>query len=173
MYTFVRSIDSSNLDFKPVLLSNQNNSKYYAIAVDKRCNIKKGLVYACISKDINTVNYWVNKDIKFIINPFDYKQRYFDYSTITVIKQNRITPVIILDEIKELNKIQTGYFLKNAMLFTSFCKKQKVPIIVDLGLNLSNKTNEMQEYYNYSIFDYTISQAKMFNKVVFEGLYED
>jgi len=168
-----------NENFNFVLLtdksvSNISNKNFKTcLLVDKPTNPKGDFDFiGCVAKDLNNVNFWLNKKVDFLINPFDDKQRFFDYSTITVMKKNKIIPVILLKDFGKYNKMQAAYFLKNAIMFVEFCKKNEIPVIVDLGLDSNKRTNEKQELAIYNLFELTQEQGKIFNEMVFSDVNE-
>lgn len=175
--TYFFITNSSNIETNKhnfVYLGTKSSANYlFCLTVSKQENIKDKYDYiACVAKDTNAINYWINKKIDFIINPFSDMNRYFDSNTINVLKKNKITPVILLNELAKYNKIQTTYFLRNARLFSELCKKHKLPLIIDTGVNAEKRGSLKQEFAVYSFFDYTFEQAKMFNKIVFGDKFE-
>lgn len=110
---------------------------------------------AVFTSDVKTLEFWLNKKIDFIINPFDFKGRAFDSKTFSIMKQKNILPIIILDFIIEKDTKKQIYLLKHLLLFNKLCKKNKMPIII-----LSN--NEKQSKEMYISLGYNENQIKNF-----------
>jgi hypothetical protein len=172
MFTFSRINDTNNSDMNILSLDSLNKGSFYCLPLNNMCK-KNANIGGCTAKDINIVNFWIKKSINFLINPFDWQKRYFDLGTINMIKEYNVKPVILLDEIKDLNNFQTASFLRNARIFNKFCVKKKIPIIIDSGGKTSMKTNSEQELYNYTIFNYNLQQGKYFNEIIFGDIYEN
>jgi hypothetical protein len=155
----LKDIKSCLVFSKPVQSSSVNNLK------------SKFTYFAVKSAELSEVNYWINKNIDFIINPFSDRLRGFDYSTINIIKQKKIIPVIILSDMKNYNLFQKAYFLKSANDFAEYSKIQKIPLIIVTGQNIEDnnyKINKENYFSNYVLFDFTPEQGKMYQKMVFE-----
>jgi hypothetical protein len=97
---------------------------------------------AVLTSDVNTLEFWLNKKINFIINPFDFKGRAFDSKTFSVMKQKNILPIIILDFIIEKDSKKQIYLFKHLLLFNKLCEKNKIPLII-----LSNNQNQAKAMY--------------------------
>ena len=81
-----------------LILSNKSELKY----LNNYSNYKFG----AIVNNIDDLLFWSNKKINFIINPFNYKERFFDNSTFSLLTKNNINIIIIWDLIfeKEISK---------------------------------------------------------------------
>lgn len=110
---------------------------------------------AVFTADVNTLEFWLNKKIDYIINPFDFKGKAFDSKTFSLIKQKNILPIIILDFIFEKDQKKQIYLFKHLLLFNKLCKKNKIPIII-----LSNNNDNSNAMYY--ILGYNEKQIKNF-----------
>lgn len=139
------------------------NSKDVCIVFTKRQgNISDKFGYSGVFSCIpDVVEFWAKKNIDFIINPFDAKQRGFDENSFSLLLQNEITPVILLDKILTQNKEEQIQILRNLFLLNGLCKKYKLPIII------VSEENNKEINVIYSILGYNENQITNFNKVIF------
>jgi hypothetical protein len=117
---------------------------------------------AIFTSDVNILEFWINKKIDYIINPFDFKSRAFDNNTFSLMKQKNIIPIIILDFIFDKDHKKQNYLFKHLILFNKLCKKNKLPILL-LSNNI-DVTNAM-----YYILGYSENQAKNFLSELYES----
>jgi len=107
---------------------------------------KKSLYY---SKNLNEINKLLLNCADIIINPFSDKFRFFDNETTNLMEQKKTIGIINLNVLSEMNRIQQSFFLKNARIFVSLCKKKKINLVITSGLGFNDK----QEISNYVFFD--------------------
>ena len=69
------------------LFKNTNDAQFYS----KLQNITK---CAVLSNNANDIQFWINKNIDYIVNPFDFKSKGFDKNTFSILIQNKILPKI-------------------------------------------------------------------------------
>lgn len=128
--SFVSPKDNGNI----IVFTNLKDSSLFPKVSNKKI--------AVLTSDVNTLEFWLNKKIDFIINPFDFKGRAFDSKTFSVMKQKNILPIIILDFIIEKDTKKQIYLLKHLLLFNKLCKKNKIPLII-----LANDEKQSKEMY--------------------------
>lgn len=110
---------------------------------------------AVLSSNPDALSFWINKKIDFIINPFDFKGKGFDKNTFSILIQNNILPIIILDKIILSDKDLQLQTFKHLFSFNKLCIKYKLPIII-----LSH--DDKASYAFYNILGYNEIQAKQF-----------
>ncbi len=115
-------------------------------------------VYSAIP---DIIDFWIKKDVDFIINPFDAKQRGFDERSFSLLIQNNIEPVILLAKILTANKEEQIHILQNLFMLNELCKKYKLPLLI-----LSEK-NEKEINTIYNILNYNENQISAFTKEAF------
>jgi hypothetical protein len=130
------------------LFKNTNDAQFYS----KLQNITK---CAVLSNNANDIQFWINKNIDYIVNPFDFKSKGFDKNTFSILIQNKILPIILLEKLFINNKQNQIQIFKHLIAFVKLCKKYKLPLII-----LSN--NIELTYATYSILGYNEKQAERF-----------
>jgi hypothetical protein len=83
-----------------------------------------------MSNTPNVIAFWANKKIDYIINPFDYKGKGFDKNIFSVLKQNNISPIILLNKIMLVEKDKQLQIFKHLIAFNKLCIKFKMPLII-------------------------------------------
>lgn len=83
-----------------------------------------------MSNNPNVISFWLNKKIDYIINPFDYRGKGFDKNIFSVLKQNKIYPVILLAKIMLNEKDKQLQVFKHLIAFNKLCIKFKMPLII-------------------------------------------
>jgi len=131
-----------------VLFRNVDDAKHYP----KIQNLAK---CAVLSNNANDISFWVNKKIDYIVNPFDFKGKGFDKNVFSLLKQNKILPVILLEKILLDDKQKQIQIFKHLIAFNKLCKKYKLSLII-----LSN--NIELTYATYSVLGYNEKQAERF-----------
>lgn len=170
------------MTFKPFYTSTKNNQTIFFCFAENANQIPKevNLKSVCIvftKKQGNTSNkycynavysaipdiieFWVKKKIDFIINPFDGKQRGFDENTFSLLVQNKITPLILLDKILTPNKEEQIHLLQNLFTLSDLCKKYKFPLLI------ISENNEDEINTIYYVLGYNENQMLNFTKEVF------
>ena len=150
----------------------EQNNKNHCLVVDVSKNkeeFRKAPNYSCYIgakvSSLKDVFFCLDKKVNFIINPFNYKTKFFDNSTITVMKQKGIYPLIFMNEYLGLSKGQQIGFLKNTFLLVNLAKKQSLPVFIASGAK-----NEDEIIYNneflYPLFDIKIEQANNFFEIL-------
>ncbi len=134
-----------------LILSNKSELKY----LNNYSNYKFG----AIVNNIDDLLFWSNKKINFIINPFNYKERFFDNSTFSLLTKNNINIIIIWDLIFEKEISKQIFIYKHLIILNKLCKKNKIPLII------LNKDLE-KTYQIYKILNYNKKQAKYFLSLV-------
>ncbi len=169
--------------FKPFYISTRNNKTIFfcfaenanlipkeinpksvcLIFTKKQGNISDKFDYKAVYSAIpDIIDFWIRKNIDFIINPFDGKQRGFDENSFSLLIQNNITPVVLLDKILTPNKEEQIHLLQNLFVLNSLCKKYKFPLLI-----LSEK-NEIEINAIYNILGYNENQIENFQRCVFK-----
>lgn len=145
------------------LIPKEINSKSVCLVFTKKqgncsANFGYNAVYSAIP---DIIDFWIKKNIDFIINPFDAKQRGFDERCFSLLTQNNITPVILLEKILTPNKEEQIHILQNLFVLNELCKKYKLPLLI-----LSEK-NEFEVNGMSNILGYNKNQISTFIKGLF------
>jgi len=148
----------------PELMSTNNTQKKICIFKDK--NAAKDLqkmraacnATAIMSSDTETIEFWISKKIDFIVNPFDEKERGFDSNTFSILVQNEIYPIILLEKIITLDREKQIRLFKHLFVLIRLCKKHHLPIII-----LSKDIHVSYAFYH--ILGYNETQAQRFLKM--------
>lgn len=162
----------SQIIFLTEVYSKDVNNKKHCLVVDVSKNkneFKKTGNYGCYVgarvSSLKDVFFCLDKKLDFIINPFNYKTKFFDNSTITVMKQRGLFPLIFIDEYLNLSRGQQIGFLKNAFLLVDLAKKQSIPVFIASGAK-----EPWQVIYNneflYPLFNIKIEQANNFFNIL-------
>ncbi|PIU22513.1 MAG: hypothetical protein COT14_00885 [Candidatus Diapherotrites archaeon CG08_land_8_20_14_0_20_30_16] len=116
-----------------------------------------------LSSNPETIAFWINKKIDYIINPFDFRGKGFDKNTFSILIQNKIYPIIILEKIILQNSEQQLQLFKHLFSFNKLCQKYKLPLII----LCEDPRVCIALYY---ILGYNETQAQSFLKQIFDEM---
>jgi len=134
--TFFYKYQNTFFIFSEQLSSYQNTEKLICIfrskeeakdfqKIKEKCNAT-----AVYSSNPDTIEFWTSKKINFIINPFDTNNKGFDKNTFSILVQNKIYPVILLEKIIIQNRELQIKLFKHLFELNALCKKYKHPLII-------------------------------------------
>ncbi len=114
---------------------------------------------------LKDVFFCLDKKFDFIINPFEYNKLFFDNSTITMMKQAKIYPLIFMSDYLKLSKGQQIGFLKNAFLLIKLAKKQSLPVFISSGAKIEKEIIPNNQYL-YPLFNFNLEQVDNFFEIL-------